>query len=402
MQNVESELEKGFEILRGCCGVPGALDYFFLQAKKYFCFEGQVCGREVLILGSAFPEELLMAYHIRPHWVVGGGLAISECADSLVPRDADAVSRSALGYIKTYQEKTERKPPVIIPIAGDSQRKLSYLLEEDGWTVYPLYIMPGASSASLSFSIAGQLDEIMEKLSLRWLLPGTTRGIQRAVQKTSRAKDAFFELCNDPVIRLNGMVRHFLNLTWFYAEDLEEWTERITILRDSLRETQLPSAREYPGVLVIGSPILFPNFKVPQLLDACGLEVVNCCSWVTGKTCPPEWTGNVSIFNRQEALQQLAAVSFKHESSGAFVRNRDLYDQALRQLDGGKVRGVILHILKGQIEYDFEADRLEQLFTHRNIPVLRLETDYHDNDIEQLRIRLEAFSELLKQSIHEM
>ncbi len=402
MQTVESELEKGFETLRGCCGVPGALDYFFLQAKKYFSFEGPAPGREMLILGSTFPEELLMAYHIRPHWVVGGGLAVSECVDSLVPRDADAVSRSAFGYIKTYQEKTGRKPPVIIPITGDSQRKLSYLLEEEGWTVYPLYIMPSASSASLSFSIAGQMDDLMEKISLRWLLPGTARGIWKAVQKTSQAKDALYKLCNDPKICLNGMVRHFLSLTWFYAVDLEEWTERINVLRDNLRDTQLPHARECPGVLVIGSPILFPNFKVPQLLDACGLEIVNCCSWVTGKTCPTEWKGTFSIFSRQEALRQLAAASFGHESSGAFVQNRDLYEQALRQLNTGRIHGVILHILKGQIEYDFEADRLEQLFTRRNIPVLRLETDYHDNDMEQLRIRLEAFSELLKQSTYEM
>ena len=48
--------------------------------------------------------------------------------------------------------------------------------------------------------------------------------------------------------------------------------------------------------------------------------------------------------------------------------------------------------------------RLGQRFTARSeavkydIPVFRLETDYQDHDIEQLRIRLEAFREMLSQA----
>lgn len=42
--------------------------------------------------------------------------------------------------------------------------------------------------------------------------------------------------------------------------------------------------------------------------------------------------------------------------------------------------------------------RFEELFEKLDIPVFRLETDYNYLDIEQLRIRLEAFSEILNQS----
>ena len=56
------------------------------------------------------------------------------------------------------------------------------------------------------------------------------------------------------------------------------------------------------------------------------------------------------------------------------------------------------HVLKGQIEYDFELEQLEQLFDKQGIPVFRLETDYQYQDVEQLRIRMEAFSEMLTQN----
>lgn len=59
---------------------------------------------------------------------------------------------------------------------------------------------------------------------------------------------------------------------------------------------------------------------------------------------------------------------------------------------------MVYHVLKGQIEYDFELERFETLFAEYDIPVFRLETDYQYQDIEQLRIRLEAFSEMLTQN----
>ena len=61
------------------------------------------------------------------------------------------------------------------------------------------------------------------------------------------------------------------------------------------------------------------------------------------------------------------------------------------------IDGVFYHVLKGQVEYDFELGRFEELFECLDIPVFRLETDYNYQDVEQLRIRLEAFSEILNQ-----
>lgn len=60
--------------------------------------------------------------------------------------------------------------------------------------------------------------------------------------------------------------------------------------------------------------------------------------------------------------------------------------------------GVIYHVLKGQIEYDFELNRLENIFSELEIPFIRLETDYSPQDVEQLRIRVEAFAEILFQN----
>ena len=74
-----------------------------------------------------------------------------------------------------------------------------------------------------------------------------------------------------------------------------------------------------------------------------------------------------------------------------------MYERIEKLFTEKGIDGVVYHVLKGQIEYDFELGRFEELFEKLDIPVFRLETDYNYQDIEQLRIRLEAFSEILNQ-----
>lgn len=83
--------------------------------------------------------------------------------------------------------------------------------------------------------------------------------------------------------------------------------------------------------------------------------------------------------------------------SPAYVSNDSMYKLAVKMVLEQRIEGIVYHVLKGQIEYDFELGRLEETFEKMDVPVFRLETDYNYQDVEQLRIRLEAFSEVLQQ-----
>ena len=60
------------------------------------------------------------------------------------------------------------------------------------------------------------------------------------------------------------------------------------------------------------------------------------------------------------------------------------------------IQGVIYHVLRGCLVYDFEYKKIEEELGKLDIPVIRLESDYNEEDVEQLRIRIEAFIELIK------
>jgi benzoyl-CoA reductase/2-hydroxyglutaryl-CoA dehydratase subunit BcrC/BadD/HgdB len=95
-------------------------------------------------------------------------------------------------------------------------------------------------------------------------------------------------------------------------------------------------------------------------------------------------------------IKNIAADWYRMDASAAFVFNRAMHDFVKSFLKKNRVDGVVYHVLKGQVEYDFELERFENLFGRQGIPMIRIETDYQYQDVEQLRIRMEAFSEMLE------
>lgn len=139
------------------------------------------------------------------------------------------------------------------------------------------------------------------------------------------------------------------------------------------------------NILLIGSPVYFPNYKIPLLIEDAGLNIAAHCDCCTMK----DYLDIHNVYTEKKI--------YFDDCSSAYVKDCTMFEKVKFIARENKINGVIYHIIKGQIEYDFEMERYEQYFSEMNIPVFRLETDYNYNDIEQLRIRIEAFSEILEQ-----
>jgi len=80
----------------------------------------------------------------------------------------------------------------------------------------------------------------------------------------------------------------------------------------------------------------------------------------------------------------------------SFSPNGDRLEKINQTVSEFDVDGVLYHVLKGCVIYDFEVHRVENILKQDKIPLLRIETDYNPEDIEQIRTRIEAFIEILK------
>ena len=353
---------------------------------------------EVLILGPGIPEALLRAFHIHYRYLLGGSHTMTAWSDDLVPRDTDPVSRSILGSIFAPEGARFDRSLFIIPVSSDSMRKIAYLLKEEGRRVFTLDVPPDHADPRSIAMWEKQLIRMMEAISAHTRRRISHRKIRDAVRCISLARYQLREFLreeNRPDVRhtITGSGKLLIQNSYYFADDLDNWGTQLQILRQEAGNRQ---TEDRPRILLTGSPIYFPNYKIPFLIEDAGLSIRSFMDLSTIRQ--EELMSAKSLRTTAQALHAVAASSLAHDASAAYTCNDALRAAVYREIQSGQIDGIIFHILKGQIEYDFEMTRMEEMFEYYDIPVFRLETDYQDHDIEQLRIRLEAFREMLSQA----
>lgn len=353
---------------------------------------------EVIILGPGIPEALLRAFHIHYRYLLGGSHTMTAWSDELVPRDTDPVSRSILGSIYAPEGARFAGSLFIIPVNSDSMRKIAYLLKEEGRKIFTLDVPPDHADPRSTAMWEKQLIRMMEAVSEHTRRRISHRKIRNAVRCVSLARHQLREFLREENLTngrhaITGSGKLLIQNSYYFADDLDNWGKQLQILR---QETGNRQTGDRPRILLTGSPIYFPNYKIPFLIEDAGLSIRSCLDLSTIRQ--EELMSAKSLRTTAQAVHALAASSLAHDASAAYTCNDALRAAIYREIRSGHIDGIIFHILKGQIEYDFEMTRMEEMFEYYDIPVFRLETDYQDHDIEQLRIRLEAFREMLSQS----
>jgi benzoyl-CoA reductase/2-hydroxyglutaryl-CoA dehydratase subunit BcrC/BadD/HgdB len=79
-----------------------------------------------------------------------------------------------------------------------------------------------------------------------------------------------------------------------------------------------------------------------------------------------------------------------------FIHSDDRIDRILELCEQCAVDGLVYHITRLCAPFDFEDKKVAAVAAKKGIPILKLETEYGEEDAEQLRTRVEAFLEVLK------
>lgn len=358
------------------------LAFFTETVKEHYLAESENGIPKIIVLGSNIPEELVLASGVKPYWILGGSRVSSMWADDAVPRDTDPVSRSGLGYLKTgFADKAL----ILIPLVSDSSRKLAYILKTMGLKVHTFHFPPVKNKDSIE-EWNRQYEACRTAIARHLKKPLTERELKKTREKIRQAKMKIYDFLESSQGVLSGSGRMLILGSYYCTDDLSEWCRQLEYLTVRLRKKKQAGDSGKSRVLLLGSPIYFPNYKIPFLIEETGMEICSQADYTT-----------LQIQAGQSGQEYSEDAFYIHDVSPAYVKNDSLYELAVKMVSEQKIEGIVYHVLKGQIEYDFELVRLEEAFEKMDVPIFRLETDYNYQDVEQLRIRLEAFSEVLQQ-----
>jgi benzoyl-CoA reductase/2-hydroxyglutaryl-CoA dehydratase subunit BcrC/BadD/HgdB len=342
------------------------------------------------------PEELTLAV---------GGINVGLCAgtdfaaadaDAVLPRGICPLIKSAIGFklgrVCPYLESCDL---VVGETTCDGKKK--------AWEVFgqhvPMYVMEVPQKASNR----GQglwLEEVrgfmakLEEVSGRKVTPDAlAQGIRLANGKR-RALKRLYDLRKNLALPISGKDALLISQIAFY-DNVERYTAKVNELCDELEERAAAQTAVFNGVkrvLVTGSPMAIPNWKLHHIIETSGGAVV----------CEENCTGaryfenpvDESASSLDGQLQALADRYIKIPCA-CFTPNTERLDNVVEYARSFKADGVIDYTLPFCQCYSVEHELLRQRLQKEGIPLLHIESDYSMGDMGQLTTRVTAFMETL-------
>lgn len=385
-------------------GEPEEFAYFKNVLRKVFIDNEAVkYSDDEKLIGSfcvTMPSEVIHAAGARSLKLCSSSYVGFHIGDYVTPRDVCPLIKSVVGnVVGGISEIYKACDMYVVPVACDCKKKLTSQLSDLKPTM-PLYLpLNRADDAGIETYIQ-EVKNIADKISEITGVKVTRESLAREIKKQAEVQreiSRFTKLKSESGILIRGA--HALAVMNALAyDDIHSWGEHLKKLNDELEERKNNQAyltkKKLPRILLTGSPITFPNMKIPLIIEEQGGIIA------ADETCLGDRGTSDLVSVCDDSLngyyRALANRYIRSCSCPIFPDNENRIHKIEKMVKEDHIDGIIYHVLRGCLVYDYEYERIEKYFSAKGIPVIRLESDYNEEDIEQLRIRIEAFVEMIK------
>ncbi|UCE74234.1 MAG: 2-hydroxyacyl-CoA dehydratase [Methanomassiliicoccales archaeon] len=369
-----------------------SMDYFYEAAKNIYRINNIDSSTPVVgTFCNMIPEELILAVGAKPLRICGGFQGTIPISESILPQVYCPLIKSSVGFF--MKNMLNDLNMLIVPTTCDGKKKAAEILAEKITTL----IMEVPHTIESPQARELWLREVMilkRNLTSHLSKKITRKGLRQAIEKTNKKRALLRELYelrkkNPPILGADALLVTHMS---FYS-DLDSWITHTEALVNELKVKE--AVREEPNlrVMLTGAPVILPTWKIPLLIEESGGLIVmdDLCSGAKMllRNC------EVRSWNMYDMLIGLADY-YLMSGCPCFVPNNTRITRILNDIKDYQIDGVVYHNLSGCQLYGGEAWRVEKALKKQDIPVLRLETSYGEGDIKQLKIRVDAFIEMLE------
>ncbi len=384
--------KRQIERLRNQAGRPANIGYFenILLDKNseksgtvkagYFC--------------NLIPREILEAFGITAVRLDCGNSALSMIGEEYFTGDICPLSKSSLGSILLENSAARSCGFFIMPSSCGIKMKMGEILDD----LKPVFIfqIPSEQNRERYLNVCikemKRLVSFIEKTTgLRLKKNNLINAINRENMITSLVRKISGLRINNPeALKITDfylIIQSFL----FGNPDPAEWIEEAGKIPDHIKSSGSGGRFVRPGLILTGAPVIWPNFKILDIIGECGADVV------LDTLC----TGIMSLYNpvmlneksMDDIMTSLANKYIFSSACPCFISQSNRLDRVMDFYQSAKASGVINHTLRLCPYFEIENYRLEKILKTNSIPFLNIRTDYSMEDTEQIRTRIEAFME---------
>ncbi|MDY0223553.1 MAG: double-cubane-cluster-containing anaerobic reductase [Desulfobacterium sp.] len=357
-------------------------------------------GRKIIGSYCVFvPEEIVLAANATLVGLCSGADFAMEEVERYLPRNTCALIKSSFGFklgkVCPYLESADM-------IVGENTcdgKKKAY--ESLGSLVDNLYIMdlPQMKSNQGRDLLRNEFDRFKNAVEKLTGVAITEDSLKDAVKTVNAKRSALHRLSMlrkaDPA-PISGLDALLANQVFFY-DNPARFTESVNKICDELEKRiekkQGVASEKAPRILISGCPMAVPNWKLPWIIETSGAVIVGEESCV-GERGVRNLTRD-SGTTVDELMDAITDRYFKVDCA-IFTPNQDRLEHIVEMTKAYNADGVIHYGLQFCHPYIMESIPVEKALEEKNIPCLRIETDYGMEDAGQVKTRVEAFIEQLK------
>lgn len=401
---IDKETQTAAKYLRRITDLPGAPESItpFLSTLEriYVNMQGVYTNRPTVGTYCVMaPQELIYAAGAMPVKLCSGNYTAFSVGDDVTPRDACPLVKAVAGFLQTGLMPVYRDcRMMVLPITCDCKKKIAGMLK-NSVNLMTMHIPASREDDDIDEYVR-QLYELMARLEDVTGNAVTYDTLAEGFRMVGRAQYELSEFIrlkkNTPYLIRGTHSMAIMNAASYMPADMWAYAmSRVNAeLKQKAKAKQTVTGKELPRILLTGSPIVFPNIKIPLIIEETGGIVAG------DETCMGErgmWDPAVIVDDSFDGMMRaLANRALRPCPCPTFADNSQRLFRLKQLIKDNHIQGVIYHVLRGCLVYDFEYKKIEEELGKLDIPVIRLESDYNEEDVEQLRIRIEAFIELLK------
>ena len=382
---------------------PKAMDYFYGLYRRTYC-DGASAAPGKKIIGTTcvqVPEELIYAAGAVPMRLCSGAYAFDQIGADFMPAKSCPLIKATLGMLHLGDLPFAGSLSLIVnPSTCDQKKKAGEMLEESGYKVHHLEMPPTKDSEEARAYWQRSVKQFSVRLEKVTGQKITKKKLADAIATIRAAQTAYrrmHALMKSPVPVLWGKDALLVTNAYFF-DDITNWTEAVTRLCDELEERKkqgfAAANKHAPRILFTGSPPIFPNLKLPLLIEQAGGVLVadEVCS-------SSRLLHDMVVFDEENLYDMVPAVADRYLKPCTCPVFTSSTDRKRRLIDLAKsfdVDGIVYQSFAGCMPYELEQRTVGKAMSDAGIPMLSVETDYSSDDAGQLSTRVEAFIESLK------
>lgn len=341
------------------------------------------------------PEEIVLALDAIPLALCGGTALSIPYAEKTFPRNICPLVKSTLGlaFSRTCPYAPIKDMAVGETTCDAKKKTWDVLSKKINFHVMEVPQKKEAKDKELWFEEVRNFKNRLEELTGKKL---SSEKLAKSIQLMNRKRKAIACLHSSrkgrtlPISGLDSLVvmQGALN------DEPQRFTQKLEQLNEEL-EKRIKDGVGLAGknskrILISGCPSVMGNWKIHHLIESAGASIV-CDETCTGT----RYFENLVAEEDGSLEQQLKAISDRYLeiSCSCFSPNKERINNVLRLAKEYEVDGVVQYILQYCHTYNVEAINIASALKSEGIPSIKVETDYAEEDVGQLKTRLEAFLE---------